>query len=1153
MANIDNLNITVTSDVTKAINSLSSLSRSLTNVANSLRQVNTSGFDNLSRGIDSLSRSMKSYAESTVKTQDFTRLAKQIDSLANTNSQGLFNMSSAISKFAKSVSGIGDISNGATQIGELAKGVSKLGNKGVENAVKNIPLLAKAMRQLMTELSKSPKVSRNIVDMTNALANLTSTVNRTKTATTGASKGLDLFSSSSVKATSSSKGLASAIGKVYATYWLLFRAFSVFGKAVNYASSLTEVQNVVEQTFGQSTKAFNEFSASAKNTLGMSELVAKQIGSRYQAMGSAMDISSKQMIKADERVSKVTKDYNVATKSVAGMSTTLTKLAGDMASFYDTDQLDVAKDLEAVYTGMTRPLRKYGLDLTEATLKEYALKNGMDADIKSMSQAEKTMLRYQYVLENTKKAQNDFLRTADSWANQVKLMKQNFISLGTTIGQVFINAFKPMLKTLNNVLVAVNNFAIKIANALGNIFGWVYEGNDVGILADTEEDASSLADDLGQADKNAKKLKNTIMGYDELNVMQAPNDDDKGGSGSGADVGGGAKDLDDSKMGHWVKKYQSEIDNLFDLGRSIADKLEEMMAGIDWKPIYEKARNFGKGLAEFLNGLFKPSMFYQLGRTIAGCLNTAINFVFGLGKELDFKQIGEAISSAINGFFDEFDFKLLADTIDIWVQGIWEAIKTAFLDPENGVNWDKVLVGLNDFFSNLDIETVEIIVSALVIKKVGKVLIGSAVKGYLLEQLGNFLKAVFSLEGLKIAISLNPENFVFIFSEIVDSLTGTIFDPSTWENMKNPLVSAIGSLWNGLSKALWGIADGIEYVFNAIGNYITSTISYQLKVKIAQAWIKVFENTFKWDFTKSIFADAKKHFEQGGKYIVLGILEGISGAITFLVEPIINIFKGVWNTLCDVFGIHSPAEAMKPIGEFILLGIVEGFKSKVSEFTVAITNWFNESVRPWFTTEKWNELWTTVKNSFVTKWNEIVAWWRSNGVVKWYEENVKPWFSQDKWNFSGIKDGLVQAFENAVKGMKVVYNKFAEWINEKLKITWDSKSIMGKEVIPAGSIQLGKLPTFATGGFPEDGLFMANHGEMVGKFSNGQNVVANNQQITEGIRQAVVDGMMNVIMATSNNKESGNITLTLDGRVIAQSTYDNFKTMSRQGIIPQFV
>lgn len=107
---------------------------------------------------------------------------------------------------------------------------------------------------------------------------------------------------------------------------------------------------------------------------GMSELSVKQYSSRFQAMGVAMGFSQKKM---------------------ADMSIELTKLTADMASFYDVEQSDVARNLQAIFTGETEPLRKYGLDLTQATLKEWALKNGLDANISSMTQAEKTMLQIQ--------------------------------------------------------------------------------------------------------------------------------------------------------------------------------------------------------------------------------------------------------------------------------------------------------------------------------------------------------------------------------------------------------------------------------------------------------------------------------------------------------------------------------------------------------------------------------------------------------------------------------------------------------------------------------------------------------------------------------------------------------------------------------------
>lgn len=101
------------------------------------------------------------------------------------------------------------------------------------------------------------------------------------------------------------------------------------------------------------------------------------------------------------------------TDSMADMSLNLTRLAGDMASFYDVDQADVAKSLQSIFSGTIAPLRRYGLDLTQATLSEWAMKNGLDANIKSMTQAEKVLLRYNYVIANSKAAMGDFAKTSD--------------------------------------------------------------------------------------------------------------------------------------------------------------------------------------------------------------------------------------------------------------------------------------------------------------------------------------------------------------------------------------------------------------------------------------------------------------------------------------------------------------------------------------------------------------------------------------------------------------------------------------------------------------------------------------------------------------------------------------------------------------------
>ena len=279
-----------------------------------------------------------------------------------------------------------------TGLTELAQSISKLGSVAAGRAASgNITNLSKALKEMMVTLSDAPKVSSNLIEMTQALGNLANAMGRTGNAAKATSSGFSLFPTSIGKAKKSFSGLAAALGKFYATYWLLLRGLSSFKKAIDISSDLTEVQNVVDNAFGDFASKVEELSSRSIQDFGMSELTTKQIAGRFQAMGMAMGFAQGKM---------------------SDMSIGLTKLAADMASFYNVSQEEVARSLQAVFSGETEPLRKYGLDLTQTTLKEYALKNGLDANISSMTQAQKTMLRYQYVMANTAIAQGDFARTS---------------------------------------------------------------------------------------------------------------------------------------------------------------------------------------------------------------------------------------------------------------------------------------------------------------------------------------------------------------------------------------------------------------------------------------------------------------------------------------------------------------------------------------------------------------------------------------------------------------------------------------------------------------------------------------------------------------------------------------------------------------------
>ena len=437
--NIDSLQIEISANAQKADKALENLTKTLSNFSSSLGGLQTSKFYQLADGMGKFASAMTGL-NSSVKAQDFTRIASGLNKIAGINSSGLRSAAVAMQGLSKSLNNISFISfdsqgianmanaisllgrktitqaaanipqltaslqglvNGMNSIGtikfdvsglaRLTSSISKLGGKTATNAIPNIQNLAVALKNMMQILSTAPRVSQNLIQMTQALAQLAANGTRAGTATRSLASSFNIFSSSAKNARKHTFSLAAAFGKFYATYWLLIRGLSVFKDAIDISSSLTEVQNVVDVTFGNMADKVEELASHSIEDFGMSELTAKTIASRFQAMGTAMGFTQEKM---------------------SDMSITLTELAADMASFYNVSQEEVAKSLQSIFTGETEPMRRYGVDLTNATVQQWALNNGIKANMATMTNAEKTLLRYQYTMEATAAAQGDFARTS---------------------------------------------------------------------------------------------------------------------------------------------------------------------------------------------------------------------------------------------------------------------------------------------------------------------------------------------------------------------------------------------------------------------------------------------------------------------------------------------------------------------------------------------------------------------------------------------------------------------------------------------------------------------------------------------------------------------------------------------------------------------
>lgn len=810
-----------------------------------------------------------------------------------------------------------------------------------------------------------------------------------------------------------------------------------------------------------------------------------------------------------------------------------------------------------------------------------------------------------------------------TWANSVRVLKQEFQAWGSIIGSVVINALKPFVQALSKVMLKVISFTRTVADALGAIFGWTIEISGGGATVDGMEDIADGVGDIGDnadsSNKKAQKLKKTLLSIDEIHALDDNSDSGSGsGSGSGGSGGGGAGSGVDSslkKTDGLLEKYKSSIKDLYSLGKYIGDALAKAMESIDWKKIYRKADNFGKGLADFLNGLISPRLFYDLGATIAGSLNTALHFLNSFGTTFDWTNFGLSIANGINGFFENFDFALLAKTINAWVQGIYTMLTTAI----KNVSWKDILKGITDFLSNLDIKTVEIIVGTLLIKKIISLKLGSVALAFIGKSLSKAIaqaiasKIGFELvEGAGIGTAI-MQAFKTIFASLSTNLGLLIEGLFSGLSLGDAIAAAFGT---GAVDLLATIGSA----FSAIAGTILSIVNFVKMLKDGFSWINEILMVI------------------GVALATIGaILAGVAalpavivGAIVAAVSTIVVLVKDNWNTICELFstvGDWFNGNVIEPVVSFFkdmwktisgffgslwkdivtvwqgaskwfsstviepIVGFFKGFATRAQQIFQGIwiiiqaiwivaSSWFNNNVITPIS-NLFNFLKTLIQTTIQTAKDFVFSTWQ--GVASWFSgtviqpisnffnmlkagitsalsvaknfvistwQSVAGWFNGNVISpitncFNIMKNGITNAFNyvwSSIRGgvtgaMNYVISKIENGVNFVVsginsllrgfnKVVSMAAKVAGANWNGVSLVPKVHIPRLASGGiFPrgEDGMAFINHNELVGKFSNGKNVVANNQQITEGIKQAVMEGMAQVMMNSNTGGSSAPI------------------------------
>lgn len=418
----------------------------------------------------------------------------------------------------------------------------------------------------------------------------------TRMDTTGVQNGV-----SAIK--QSFNGLGSAVKKIGL---LIGGAFAVgklvqFGKeCVELGSDLTEVQNVVDVTFTTMSDKVNEFAKNAMTSAGLSETMAKRYVGTFGAMSKSFGFSEAQA-------------YD--------MSTALTQLTGDVASFYNISQDLAYIKLKSVFTGETETLKDLGVVMTQSALDQYALANGYGKTTSAMTEQEKVALRFAFVQKQLSAASGDFIRTSDSWANQVRVMQLQLQSLKATVGQGLINIFTPVLKVINILLGKLATLANAFKSFTELITGKKSSGQTSGSgagLAGTDAIADT-ADQYGQAADNAEKLadankdnatatkkanketKSYLSSLDEVHkasstgssASSTPSGSGSGGTGSG---GGGLPSSVGSVDYGNLAEGETALDKISDSAKKLADLLKKL-----WKPFQDAWKKEGKNTIDAAN------------------------------------------------------------------------------------------------------------------------------------------------------------------------------------------------------------------------------------------------------------------------------------------------------------------------------------------------------------------------------------------------------------------------------------------------------------------------------------------------------------------------------------------------------------------------
>ena len=770
-----------------------------------------------------------------------------------------------------------------------------------KNATRALTSLIKKLEKLKATMDGSATsnitISNSFNKTTNAVNQATTATNKYNTITNKGSKTTRSFGDN----------LARQVTKWRTLIGVFKNAANVMGTWFKESNDYIETLNLFNVTMGQGADAANRYAKS------VSELMGIDISEWMNYQGTFKQLTS---------------GFGVADKQANVMSQNLTQLSYDLASFFNTDVETAFDKLSSAMSGQVKGLRQFGIDTTVASLQEYALSKGIETKVRNMTQAEKSLLRYNYIMEKSIIIQGDMARTIVTPANALRILNAQLTQMKRALGNVIsviVARFIPYVQALVEI---VRDAANSLANLLGFELPKIdYSGLDTGGFADDLEDAEDATN--GTAD-TLKKIKKQLMGFDELNILSNP-DSDSGSGADGTGTGGALGGMEPIEYDFLAGLKTNKLDEIKDKLKEIAKWVGLVGAGFAGWKIAANILGLSTAFKGFISSLVSGKGIGLAAKALATTFAKAFGAgLMAMGAAIDIGVIFESWADGVSwdGLVEQLEASgllhlggfLLGGTTGMAIGAILDgiltlipSIKSAVADGnEEWSNTLSIIKGISVIAGGIAVLTGSWIPLAI-----GGVIALVSVIAIYFDDIVNFLAQI-------------PKKIAEFFSPIAEWINTNVIQPII--EFFAPIFEAIGEVFNYAKGKYLEIKDGVITAVMAIWSKIVEIYNKIKEIFSALWW------AFKEYIWNPIVEKVSAFYIAYIKPIVDGVAEAFSKVWAKfkekIIDPIAQWFADLWKKILDFR--DKAVEVFKKIGtavaDFVsgaVKSVINGVLSKI--------------------------------------------------------------------------------------------------------------------------------------------------------------------------------------------------------------------------------